>query len=150
LIIDTGAGVGPNVLSFCAAADHVLVVTTPDPTAITDAYALVKTLARERPDVEVRVLVNMVENEREARAIFDRIATVCARFLDLRIVFAGWMVACPSVTAAVRSRKPFITEKRQSPAAECVRQFAHRLDRHAAERGSGNGLIRRMARRLWA
>src|SRR5690606_22374938 len=70
ILIDTGAGVSPNVLGFLAAAGEVLVVTTPEPTAITDAYAVIKTLVRQKPDASISVLVNMVRDEAEAREVF--------------------------------------------------------------------------------
>src|SRR3954451_8325065 len=79
ILIDTGAGISPNVLSFTRAADHVLVVTTPEPTAITDAYAVVKVISRDGVDgVDRRVslLVNQVRAPGEGRVVYDRIAKV--------------------------------------------------------------------------
>src|SRR5256714_5301836 len=89
ILIDTGAGISPNVLSFTRAADHVLVVTTPEPTAITDAYAVVKVLTRgdgiAAPDgIERRIslLVNQVRSEAEAKIVYARIAKVAKQFLS--------------------------------------------------------------------
>jgi flagellar biosynthesis protein FlhG len=144
ILIDTGAGVSPNVLSFAIAADELLVVTTPEPTAITDAYAVIKTVARQKPDAEVRLLVNMARDTAEAKAVFDRIDSVCRRFLSLSPAYAGHVVSDPRVTAAVRKRKPFVLDAPHSDAAQCVAQLAHRMDRHAAE-PRGGGLLQRMA-----
>src|SRR5437667_2605702 len=76
ILIDTGAGISPNVLSFTRAADHVLVVTTPEPTAITDAYAVVKVLSRDRDSFvserRVSLLVNQVRNSNEAKVVHGR------------------------------------------------------------------------------
>src|SRR2546421_9413185 len=74
ILIDTGAGISPNVLSFARAADHVLVVTTPDPTAITDAYAVIKVISRDGTDRRVSLLVNQVRSAEEAKAVYERIA----------------------------------------------------------------------------
>ena len=144
VLIDTGAGVGPNVIGFLGAADEVVVATTPEPTAVTDAYAVVKTMARERRNLDVRLLVNMVRDEREGRQVFERIATVCERFLQISPRFAGHLASDPRVPLSVRRRQPFVLESPQCGAADCIHRLAHRLDRHAAT-PQGAGLLRRMA-----
>jgi len=144
LLIDTGAGVGPNVLGFLATADEVLVVATPEPTAITDAYAVIKTLVRQREQVDIRLLVNMVRDEAEGREVFERIAAVCERFLKISPRFAGYMVNDARVPLSVRRRRPFVLEHPHCAASECMHRLAHRLDRHAAA-PRGGGLLRRMA-----
>jgi flagellar biosynthesis protein FlhG len=146
ILIDTAAGVGPNVLSFAAAADQLLVVTTPEPPAMTDAYAVIKTLSRRRDDLDVRVLVNMVRDGDEGRAVFARLDAVCRRFLDLVPRYAGHVVSDPKVTQAVRRRKPFVLDSPNCPASLCIHQLAHRMDRGVTE-PRGEGLLRRMA--MW-
>jgi flagellar biosynthesis protein FlhG len=76
ILIDTGAGISPNVLAFTRAADHVLVVTTPEPTAITDAYAVIKVISRDVSDRRISLLVNQTRSLAEARIVYDRIAKV--------------------------------------------------------------------------
>ncbi|MFW6058548.1 MAG: MinD/ParA family protein [Phycisphaeraceae bacterium] len=144
VLIDTAAGVGPNVLGFLAVADEVVVVTTPEPTAITDAYAVIKTLVRERRQVDVRLLVNMVREEDEARSVFERIGAVCERFLGVSPRYAGYLCSDARVPLSVRRRRPFVLESPQTPASECMERLAHRLDRHASS-PRGEGLLRRMA-----
>ncbi|MEX0655213.1 MAG: MinD/ParA family protein [Phycisphaeraceae bacterium] len=148
VVIDTGAGVGPNVLGFLAAADEVLVVTTPEPTAITDAYAVIKTLVREMRAREqepvVCVLVNQVRDEPEAKAVYDRVAAVCQRFLEFTPRLAGHVVSDPRVALSVRRRSPFVIESPSCLASTCLNRLAHRLDRHAAQ-PPGASLFRRMA-----
>lgn len=147
ILIDTGAGVGPNVLGFLTAVDEVLVVTTPEPTAITDAYALIKTLVRAKrerhEEPAVRMLVNQVRDEDEARAVYDRIAAVCQRFLQITPRLAGHVVSDPRVALSVRRRTPFVLESPTSLASMCLHRLAHRLDRHAAQ-PPGQSLFRRM------
>src|SRR6202050_5539060 len=93
ILIDTGAGISPNVLSFTRAADHVLVVTTPEPTAITDAYAVIKVVSRQSNDQRISLLVNQVRSPGEARLVHDRIAKVARQFLGVTVLDAGYMVA---------------------------------------------------------
>ena len=146
MLIDTGAGVGPNVLGFLGAVDQVLVVTTSEPTAIADAYALIKTLSRQSPEADLRVLVNMVRDDAEGRAVFARLSAVCQRFLRIRPSYAGHIVQDPRVMHGVRRRKPYLLEFPACAAASCVDQLAHRMDRHAVERrGGGMGLFRRVS-----
>lgn len=146
IIVDTGAGVSPNVLTFAIAADQLLVVTTPEPTSITDAYAVIKTVVRQRPAPDVRVLVNMVKDAGEGRAVYDRIGAVCKRFLHLSPMYAGHIVHDTRVAQAVRRRWPFVLDNPTSEASICVGRLAHRMDRHASE-PRGEGLLQRMA--MW-
>ena len=149
ILIDTGAGVSPNVLSFIAAADELLLVTTPEPTAITDAYAVLKTLSRQvdmgsGKGPELRLLVNMARDEAEGKLIYDRISAVCKKFLNLAPRYAGHVIADPRVQLSIRRRKPFVLDVPNTVAASCMNQLAHRMDRHATEPPSA-GLLRRMA-----
>jgi flagellar biosynthesis protein FlhG len=149
LLIDTGAGVSPNVLSFLASSDEVLVVTTPDPTAVTDAYAVIKTLhrrVRQRNAAMpvIRLLVNMVRDGSEGRNVYDRVAAVCRRFLDVSPSYLGHVVSDPRVGASIRRRQPFVLESPACPACACLNRVAHRLDRHVSQAPSA-GLLRRMA-----
>lgn len=147
VLIDTAAGVGPNVLGFLVNADQQLVVTTPEPTSITDAYAVIKTLVRQRKDVELRLLVNMVRNANEAREVYDRISAVCQRFLRIKLGYAGHIVNDSRVTMAVRGRQPFVLMYPRTEASTNVGQLAHRVDRHANE-PDGRGLVSRLSRWL--
>lgn len=145
LLIDTGAGVGPNVLGFLHAADTVLVVATPEPTSITDAYAVIKAVSRQQPEADFRLLLNQVRDATEGKAVYERIAATCQRFLGFRPLLAGHVPLDPRVPAAVRRRQPFALEAASSPAATALGQLAHRLDRHASEPQGRDGLLRRMA-----
>src|SRR6476659_6001961 len=97
ILVDTGAGISPNVLSFTRAADHVLIVTTPEPTAITDAYAVVKVISRgaagppmgENGHRRLSLLVNQAKSQFEARVVYERIAKVAHQFLNVSVFEAG-------------------------------------------------------------
>lgn len=127
ILVDTGAGISPNVLCFTRAADHVLVVTTPEPTAITDAYAAVKVISRDGVDRQMSLLVNQARSAAEARVVHDRIARVARQFLGVRVLDAGHVPADDAVPAAVRKRTPFSLVSPRSPASLAVAQLAVRL-----------------------
>ena len=138
ILIDTGAGISQNVLSFTAAADHVLVVTTPEPTSVTDAYATIKVILRERGGNSTRpisLLVNQAKDEAEARRIFERVSRVTRQFLGAGLENAGHIPLDPAVSKAVRQRTPFVVGQPASAAARAVTKLAIRL-----EAGVGAGL----------
>jgi len=92
LMIDTGAGIGPNVLGFIGGAHQQIVVCTPDPAAITDAYALVKAAVRRGVALDVGIVVNQVSTCSEATAVFNRLQMACQRFLNIDIRYVGYIV----------------------------------------------------------
>ncbi len=143
LLVDTGAGLSPNVLSFVLAADEILVVTTPEPTAVTDAYAMVKTISRRKENAQINLLVNMARDRHEARRVYERINAVCRRFLGLSVRDAGHVLYDARVVQAVRQRSPFVLHDPDCAASACVTQLAHKIDRHAAA-PRATGFIKRM------
>jgi flagellar biosynthesis protein FlhG len=128
-LVDCGAGVGQGVLEFVNAADLAIVVATPEPTAIADAYALIKLLVtRPRNDdgtpVEHALVVNNARDEREAQEVHQRIDAVTRRFLDARVAYAGWVPTDRVVPQAVRERAPFVLNHPRSPASKGVGRLA--------------------------
>ncbi|HEY1923233.1 MAG TPA: MinD/ParA family protein [Tepidisphaeraceae bacterium] len=147
ILIDTGAGISPNVLSFTRCADQVLVVTTPEPTAITDAYAVIKVISRDAPDRPLSLLVNQVRQHGEGRLVYERIAKVARQFLSVHVMDAGYIPSDPEVPAAVRRRSPFLLASPRCPASLCISQLAMRLERGVAPTLDGTGgFFNRMSR----
>ena len=150
ILIDTGAGISPNVLSFTASADGVLVVTTPEPTAITDAYATIKVILRGRPDAPISLLVNEAKNAHEAAGVYERMAATARRFLDADLADAGWVPIDPAVSRAVRRRKPFVLDQPNSGASRALVRLAGRLTSgvgDAASTSNSSGFFGRVLRR---
>ena len=145
ILIDTGAGISANVLGFTRAADHVLVVTTPEPTAITDAYAVIKVISRQNEPQRISLLVNQVRSGNEARMVHQRIAKVARQFLGVAVLDAGYMLADEQVSVAVRKRMPFTLGSPQCPAAMCVSQLAMRLEKGVAPQLDSGGFFNRMS-----
>jgi len=123
VLIDTAAGAGEEVRSFLRAADRVLIVTNPEPTAITDAYALAKLLAREGQG-NLGVLVNMARSEREGRVVASRLAGVAARYARVQIRQIGAVPFDWSVNTAVRERRPVLVSNPRSMASNALRRVA--------------------------
>jgi flagellar biosynthesis protein FlhG len=136
IVVDCGAGIGPNVLCFAAAADNVLVVTAPEPTAITDAYAMVKVLVQKGYRGDLSVLVNMASERQEARATFQRVSEVARQFLGITLLDAGHVLVDPKIREAVRRRQPFVLSYPRCPASRCVAALANKL-------AAGSWLVRK-------
>lgn len=154
IFIDTGAGISSNVLSFASAADHVLVVTTPEPTAITDAYATIKVLCRSRgagDDRPISLLVNQVRSATEARKVYERVSGVARQFVGADLQDAGFVPTDPAVGRAVRQRSPFLLSHPRSAASVCISRLAMRLEAGIGEQPKTSqegffGVLSRMIR----
>lgn len=151
ILIDTGAGISANVLAFTRAADHVLVVTTPEPTAITDAYAVIKVLSRqyalpEEDQRRVSLLVNQVQSSAEAKIVHDRIAKVARQFLGVPVLDAGYVMDDEQVPMSVRKRIPFTLAAPRCPASVCIAQLAMRLEKGVSNRTERGGFFNRMGK----
>jgi flagellar biosynthesis protein FlhG len=147
ILVDTGAGISPNVLAFTRAADEVLVITTPEPTAITDAYAVVKVISRDNVERRVSLLVNQARNPNEARIVYDRIAKVARQFLNIRIFDAGYIPDDEQVSNAVRKRSPFVLSAPRCAASHAVAQLAIRLEQGVVgSSAQGGSFFNRMSR----
>lgn len=134
VVADGAAGIGPDVLAFCGLADHVLVVTTPDPAAITDAYGLIKALHAfgESTDTEVptpEIVVNRAASAEEAESVAAKLRLVCERFLSRSPRSAGWMPASGVVETAARFQRPFALDPRPTLAGSCLAALVARLSR---------------------
>lgn len=107
ILIDTGAGISKSVISFAEAAHELILITTPEPPAIADAYALVKVLLEKQKDKKIRLVINRVSDEKEAGEVFRKLNSVSERFLDKELDYLGYVCSDENVSKAVRSQRPF-------------------------------------------
>ena len=148
VIIDTMAGIGQNAVRFAAAADEILVVTTPEPSAIVDAYATVKTIYPMREDATFRLVVNMAGSEEQAQAVRAKLSHVAQQYLGLSLSYLGAIPRDLAVSQGVMQTHPFILRFPNSPAARAMRMLASKL---ALQRVSDQGspsFFRRFAQTL--
>lgn len=127
ILIDTGAGLSQNVMSFIMAADEVILVTTPEPTAITDAYALVKMVSRRDRKKQIKILVNKAENVKEADEIANKLIVVSEKFLSLKLLKLGYILYDDTVTKSVKVQKPFSLYSPKCQAAKNITEIAEKL-----------------------
>jgi len=129
IVIDSAAGIGKSVVGFCMASDHVLLVTTPDATAMTDAYGMIKVLAANQFAGHMSLVVNMADTQAQAKKTYLQIAKVAKQFLGLTVYYAGSILFDPNLVSAVRARTPVITAYPRSQASASIRMLASRLSR---------------------
>lgn len=127
LLIDTGAGIGSNAIGFAAAAQQVLVVVTPDPASMADAYAMIKVLNTRCGVKRVNLVVNMASGPQEAEMIVERILNLVARFLDVSVIPVGFVYRDEAVRRSIRACEPLVTAYPKAPVAASLRALTQRL-----------------------
>lgn len=125
ILVDTGAGLGKNVMDFILAADEVLLVTTPEPTALTDAYAVMKAYSMYASYQNIRLVVNRVYDEAESREVVAKLQQTSERFLNMPIDCLGYIFEDTAVMRSVRKQTPFLVAHPGSTAARCVQAMTN-------------------------
>lgn len=153
IIIDTSAGISSNVLAFVEAADEVLIVTTPEPTAITDAYGMIKIIATEADSMKLnlKMIVNRVHSAAEGKRISDRMTTIVGQFLNCKVEYMGFIYDDPVVAQSVIRQKPFIIADPTSKPSICVKHIVSRIEKIEIEKPKGvSGFIDKLLGRNWS
>lgn len=127
LLIDTGAGIGSNSVYFASAADEILLVTTPDPTALRDAYAMAKVLHRRASVDRIKLVANQVRSALEGAELHTRIDAIVTRFLALELEFLGSVPWDKEVVKGARAGRPHVLAAPEAEASRAVRGLAARL-----------------------
>lgn len=128
IILDLAAGIDPGVLRFARAADKLVLITTEEPTALTDAYAMVKVLRLQGAAVVPHVIVNMAENRSKGRKVFDQFSMACHEYLGFKPKFAGVICRDPRVPDSIRAQTPLCQRHPQSQAFEDVIRIVEALN----------------------
>jgi flagellar biosynthesis protein FlhG len=126
MVVDTAAGIADGVLTFCQAAQDVVVVVCDEPASVTDAYALIKVLSSERNVSRVQVLANQVMHPAEGRQLFDKLERVSARFLDVTLSYLGAIPRDEWLRRAVQRQEAVVEAFPSSPSALAFREIARR------------------------
>lgn len=146
ILIDTSAGMTKNVITFALLADEIMLVTTPEPSAITDAYAMIKVIHTEKPTARVGLIVNLARSETQAAEVADKISQVSRQFLNFHVYVLGSLPNDPYVHRAVMRRQPWSELYPRAAATRAVRQMAGKIINGEATRSSqGTGFIHRIS-----
>ena len=131
IIVDTGAGISDSVLEFVLASTEVLLVATPEPTSITDAYALLKALNRKeefcKEDTSIKMISNRVKNEQEGLSLYEKMSVVSDKFLHIPIEYLGPVPMDEQISKAVMRQKPVSVINPEAPSAKAIKQIAEKI-----------------------
>ena len=127
IIIDTGAGLNRNVIEFVLAAEEVLLVTTPEPTALADAYAVIKAYSTYTDRRNIKLVVNRIHDEEECVEVVEKINQTTKKFLDVAVDCLGYIYDDKAVIEAVHGQVPFVLANEKSPAARCIFELVKSL-----------------------
>ena len=137
VLVDTGAGIGRATTVFLYSLREILVVTTPDLTAMTDAYAVIKNVARNNPAARILVVVNRAGSAVEGLEVFGRIDRISQKFLGRPLLYVGHVLEDPRVPASVAARLPILLNQPAAPAAACQRGVGRALMLEIGARAAG-------------
>jgi len=141
LLIDTGAGISKNVLNFTLAADEIYIVTTPEPTSITDAYGLIKTLHKHKFLGEIKLIVNKALTVEEAEITGKKLQIVVNRFLkSCKLEILGYVLEDKAVPKAVKKQKPFLLDNPTARASEDIYKIASKICNCSNDARDASGL----------
>ncbi len=151
ILLDTGAGINQNVINFLLASDEVLLITIPEPHAITDAYAMIKVINRENYELPINIIVNKAEDQKEGKQVGDKIATASKQFLQAPVKYIGHVEDSVTLVQSVKNQVPIVVEKPRSIPAENIMDLANRLigAEETSQKGSGlKGFVKKLSRFL--
>ncbi len=139
LLIDTAAGISSNVMDFNVMAHEIIVVVSPEPTSITDAYALMKVLSLKYSEKSCKLLVNMAASPKEAQDVYRQLELVTERFLDIHIDYLGYVMRDDKLARGVKHQRLVSDLYPESRASRCFTDLARRMARLAPpSRPKGN------------
>jgi flagellar biosynthesis protein FlhG len=147
MIVDTAPGIDDNVLYLNSAAQQILVVLTPDPTSLTDAYALIKVLNQRYRETHFSIVTNMVRDEIEGRMVFQKLSDVASRFLCVSLDYRGCIPNDPVLRQSVRGQQLVTQVQPRTPASLALRGLAESL-RHSERFNPAKGGIQFFWQRL--
>lgn len=146
VIVDTGAGISDTVLEFVAASEEVLLVATPEPTSITDAYALLKTLNKKatyrKEKTVVKMIANQVHGNRDARELFEKLGMVVAKFLDIEVEYLGSVPYDHNMQKAIMKQTPISILDSSCNTARAVNQIANTLEHNMEQESEHVGIVK--------
>ncbi|WP_035289951.1 MinD/ParA family protein [Clostridium sp. KNHs214] len=136
ILMDTGAGINRTVLGFVAVCEELIVITTPEPTALTDAYSLMKAIAKFQLKPKGKIIVNRVIKEKEGEITFKKFDNAVKKFLDINVEYLGKVSEDRALIQSVREQKPFIINYPDSEVSKDIKNIAYRLTGEANKSNS--------------
>lgn len=140
MMIDTGAGISSNVLFFNMSAQEIIVVVTPEPTSITDAYALMKVMFQKHGERRFRLLVNSVRTRKEGMDVYRKISLAAERFLNISVEYLGSVLLDENVNRSVIRQKAVMELYPETKASQCYQEIAREICEQPVQNGLKGGM----------
>jgi flagellar biosynthesis protein FlhG len=145
ILMDTGAGVNKDVLSFVAASEELIVVTTPEPTSLTDGYSLIKATDHYKLQTKAKIIVNKAFTKEEGEETFNKFNRAVTKFLKINIEYLGCILEDKKLVQSVRQQKPFIVLYPNCDASKDIEKIAMKLMGQEINSSDGaRGLFKRL------
>ena len=152
ILVDTGAGISDSVLEFVSASNEVLLVATPEPTSITDAYALLKTLNRRsgfsKEDTVLRMVANRIKGSEEGEALYNKLGIVVEKFLNLKVEYMGGIPDDPNCGKAIMQQSPITLSEPRSASVKAIASIAAKIAQSENETVDRKGISQLFSRFL--
>ncbi|WP_019879199.1 P-loop NTPase [Succinispira mobilis] len=123
ILFDTGAGISDNVLNFLMIADEIFIITTPELTALTDAYVLIKAISYRLTEPKLSVVINRALSVQEAKDIFQRLNSISGNFLNLNLNLLGFIYEDVAVSKSIRNQEPIMLKEKEANIVQCFREI---------------------------
>lgn len=146
ILFDMGAGATDDSFNFIISAEEAIVVTTPEPTSITDGYAMIKHLVKKEKQLPISVLVNRSLHDKNGRQTFERLQMVVRKFLEKEITFLGTIPDDRAVLQAVNNQKPFVLDQPTSKASRSLKNIAAEYIQEDAPQGVPTSFMDKLKR----
>jgi len=141
LIIDTGAGLSKNVTNFLLSCDEILLVTTPEPHAVMDAYSIIKVIKDLNTTQGINLIINRCESRAEALVILNKMRSISQRFLKVNINYLGYIQEDRNVTRSIKSQVPLMLMYPDSPSSRCIKYIAETLSGVTCPQKTESGMV---------
>lgn len=145
ILMDTGAGVSRDVLSFISASEELIIITTPEPTSLTDAYSLIKAADHFKLKENAKVIVNKAFYKEEGIETFNKLNRAVTKFLKIKVEYLGYILDDKKLVEGVRSQKPFVTLYPNCDAAKNIEEIAEKITgQNPIKTDSAQGLFKKI------
>ncbi len=144
IIMDTGAGIARNVISFLLSAQKIVLVITPDPASITDAYAVIKVVRSVNKEIPIFLTANMVHSADEGEILYKKMNLMVQKFLESKIQFGGSILRDDLIVRSVKQQKPFVLHHPNSGSTTAIRVLNRRVLHTSGLEGQHANLFERM------
>lgn len=145
ILMDTGAGVNKDVLSFIAASEELIIVTTPEPTSLTDGYSLIKATDHYKLQTKAKIIVNKAFTKEEGEETYNKFNRAVSKFLKIDVEYLGCILEDKKLVQSVRQQKPFIVLYPNCDAAKDIENIAMKLiGQEVSSLEGAKGLFKRL------